>query len=171
MTQKPNRTSSLLWDLAVYVGGGGAISAVEAAVAPPRQSNSPIAPPAPVIGAVWSALFTAYAVARSRLTGARAERRMVDGLWLLCVTYPLYTDGIRDRRAALVGNALVAAAASGVAWRISRLDRLAADLILPTLPWVAATTLALLTEQPTLRDRARSVATNLRPAPRRRARG
>lgn len=137
---------NLLADLAVYVGGGGLISMAEAAIARPRQSNSPLAPPAPVIGAVWTALFSAYAVARSRLSRAR-DRHLVDGLWLLCVTYPLYTDGIRNRNAAYVGNAAVALAAAGVAARVARADRLSAELILPTLPWVAATTLALLTER------------------------
>ena len=146
ITTKLTRNGDLLRDLAIYVGGGGLISMIEAAIAPPRQSNSPVAPPAPAIGAVWTALFTAYAVARSRLSKP-GERRMVDGLWLLCVTYPLYTDGIRNKKAAYVGNAAVATAAAIVAARVAKSDRLSAELILPTLPWVAATTLALLTER------------------------
>ncbi len=131
-----------------YVGTGSVASAVEAAVAPPREPDSPIAPPAPLIGLVWTALFACFGVARARLRGLPRERRLVDALWLMCVTYPLYTDGIRSRAAAYAGNAVVAGTAGAIVARARRAGRKdAAALVLPVLPWVALTTLALLTER------------------------
>ena len=72
---------------------------MEAAAPPPREPDSPIAPPVPLIGLVWTALFACFGVARARLRGLPRERRLVDALWLMCVIYPLYTDGIRSRAA------------------------------------------------------------------------
>ena len=131
-----------------YVGIGSLACIGEAVVAPPREPDSPVTPPAPLIGMVWTALFACFGVARARLRGLPKERRLVDALWLLSVTYPLYTDGMRSRGAAYVGNAVVAGTAgviAGRAWRAGRKD--AAALVLPVLPWVALTTLALLTER------------------------
>lgn len=131
-----------------YVGAGTVASAVETAVAPPREPDSPLAPPPPLIGAVWTALFACFGVARARLRGMPRERRLVDALWLLCVTYPLYTDGIRSRAGAYAGNAVIAGLAGAIAARARRAGRTdAAALVLPVLPWVALTTLALLTER------------------------
>ena len=72
----------------------------------------------------------------------------MDALWLLCVTYPLYTDGIRSRGAAYAGNAVVAGTAGAIVARARRAGRKdAAALVAPVLPWVALTTLALLMER------------------------
>ena len=131
-----------------YVGAGTLVSAVEVTAAPPRQPDSPLAPPPPLIGTVWTALFACFGVARARLRGLPRERRLVDALWLLCVTYPLYTDGIRSRGACYVGNAVVAGTAGMIVARARRVGRNdAAALVAPALPWVALTTLALLTER------------------------
>jgi tryptophan-rich sensory protein len=131
-----------------YVGAGTLASAVEAAVAPPREPDSPIAPPPPLIGAVWTALFVCFGVARARLRGLPRERRLVDALWLMCVTYPLYTDGIRSRAAAYAGNAVIAGTAGAIVARARRKGRSdAAAFVLPVLPWVAVATLTLLTER------------------------
>lgn len=131
-----------------YVGAGTLASVGEALVAPPREPDSSLAPPAPLIGAVWTALFACFGVARARLRGLPKERRLVDALWLMCVTYPLYTDGIRSRAATYAGNAAIAATAGAVVARARRKGRKdAAALVLPVLPWVALTTLALLTER------------------------
>ena len=131
-----------------YVGAGTLASVGEAVVAPPRKPDSPIAPPAPLIGMVWTALFACFGVARARLRGLPKERRLVDGLWLMCVTYPLYTDGIRSRSAAYVGNAVIAGTAAAIVDRARRAGRKdAAALVLPVLPWVAIATLTLLTER------------------------
>jgi hypothetical protein len=97
-----------------YVGAGTLASVGEAIAAPPRKPDSPIAPPAPLIGAVWTALFACFGVARAKLRGLPRERRLVDALWLMCVTYPLYTDGIRSRGAAYVGNAVIAGTAGTI---------------------------------------------------------
>lgn len=134
-----------------YVGGGGLLSAVEAVVAPPREPPSPLSPPPPLIGIVWSALFAALGVARGRLHGHPREQRRIDGLWLLCVTYPLYTGGLRWRGAAYAGNVVIAATAARIAQDASPIKPDAARLVATIVPWVAWTTLALLTE----RSRAR----------------
>ncbi|GAA0586378.1 hypothetical protein GCM10009416_26000 [Craurococcus roseus] len=131
-----------------YVGAGSLISAAEAVAAPPREPDSPLTPPAPLIGMVWTALFACFGVARARLRGLPRERRLVDGLWLMCVTYPLYTDGIRSRAATYAGNAVIAGTAAVIVERARRGGRKdAAALVAPVLPWVALTTLALLTER------------------------
>ena len=134
-----------------YVGGGGLLSAVEAVVAPPREPPSPLSPPPPLIGIVWSALFAALGVARGRLHGHPREQREIDGLWLLCATYPLYTGGQRWHGAAYAGNAAVAAAATAIAVRVTPKAPDAARLVSLVVPWVAWATLGLLTERPRAR--------------------
>ena len=87
------------------IGAGTLTSVVgEAVVAPPGEPGSSIALPAPLIGVVWTALFACFGVARARLRGLPKERRLVDALWLMCVTNPLHTDGIRSRAAAYAGE-------------------------------------------------------------------
>ena len=138
----------MLRDVLTYTVGGGIVSAVESAMAPPRQLRSPLAPPAPMIGVVWTAMFAAFGVARGRLSGDPREQREIDGLWLLCATYPLYTGGLRRRGAAYAGNAAVAAAATAIAVRTTAKAPDAARLVSLVVPWVAWATLALLTERP-----------------------
>ena len=72
----------------------------------------------------------------------------MDALWLMCVTYPLYTDGIRSRAAAYVGNPVIAGTAGTIVARAREKGRKdAAAFVLPVLPWVALATLTLLTER------------------------
>lgn len=137
-----------LRDAVTHTVGGGIVSAVESAIAPPRQPRSPLVPSAPVIGAVWSAPFAALGVARGRLRGPPREQREIDGLWLLCATYPLYTGGQRWHGATYAGNAAIAAAATAIAVRVTPKDPGAAQLVLLVVPWVAWATLGLLTERP-----------------------
>ncbi len=139
--------SETLQAIAGYVAGGAVVSAAELVVEPPRQPRSPLLPPGPVIGMVWTALFACLGVARGRLRGRAREQRALDGLWLLCVTYPLYTGGMRWRGATYAGNAAVFTAAATVAGRIARVRPDAARYVLPILPWAAWATLGLLTER------------------------
>ena len=135
-------------DAAAYVGGGGVLSAAQAAIVPPRQPRSPLAPPAPVFGMAWSVLFAGFGLARGRLRASPGLQREIDLLWLLCVAYPLYTGGMRWRRAAFAGNAVIAGLAGDAALRAARTDRAAARLLAPVLPWVAYATLILATDRP-----------------------
>ena len=131
-----------------YVGAGTLASVGEAVVAPPRNADTPIAPPAPVFGVVWTALFACFGVARARLRGLPRERRLVDALWLMCVTYPLYTGGNRSHAAAYVGNAVIAGTAGTIVARAREKGRKdAANLVAPVLPWVAYATLLLLADR------------------------
>ena len=97
---------------------------------------------------MWTTLFACFGVARARLRGLPRERRLVDALWLMCVTYPPYTDGIRSRAAAYVGNAVIAGTVGTIIGRARQKGRHdAAAFLLPVLPWVAVATLTLLTER------------------------
>jgi hypothetical protein len=136
-----------LRDILLYTIGGAILSAVEGVAAPPRQPRSPLVPPAPVIGMIWSGLFAALGAARGRLSDHPREQRGIDALWLLCATYPLYTGGMRWRGAAYLGNAAVGTAAAAVAARASTKDPGAARLVSLIVPWVAWATLGLLTER------------------------
>ena len=137
--------SSTLLPVAGYVLGGGALAAVESLVAPPREPDSPIAPPRAGFGIAWSILFAMMGVARARLDPPR--RGNVDTLFALCATYPLYTLGMRSRRLAYLGNAVVAAQAARAALDASRRDTTSALLIGAVVPWVAYATAILLTDR------------------------
>lgn len=131
-----------------YVGGGSVASLIASIAAPPRNANSPLAPPAPVIGGVWTALFAAMGVARGELRHEPRLRATLDRLWLLCAAYPAYTAGFRFKTGAYAGNAIIAGVATDFLMRASARAPGAARLVAPVMPWVALTTLALLTEQP-----------------------
>ena len=96
---------------------------------------------------VWTALFACFGVAWARLRGLPKERRLADGLWLMCVAYPLHTDGIRSRAAACAGNAVIAGMAGAIVARARQKGRNDAAFVLPVLPWVAWAALTLLTER------------------------
>ncbi len=132
-------------DAARYVLSGGALAAVEALLAPPRQPDSPIAPPRVGFGIAWSVLFAALGVARARLDAPRQRR--LDRLWLLCATYPLWTFGMRSRTLTYAGNALVAIQAARAANDARGRDGTAALLVGALVPWVAYATAILLTER------------------------
>jgi tryptophan-rich sensory protein len=146
-TQSPTLADTAT-DIALYAGGGGALSALEAIVAPPRRPRSPLAPPGPVIGMVWSALFASFGAARARLARRPDVQREIDALWLLCVTYPLYTLGMRWRAGAYAGHAAIAAVAAHATLQAAGEDQEAAALLAPVLPWVAFATAILATEKP-----------------------
>ena len=135
-----------LRDAAAYVGGGAIVSGVEGAIFPPREPRSKLSPPAPVYGVVWSALFAAFGMARGRLRRRPDLTREIDLLWLLCVFYPLYTAGLRWRGVAFLSHAAIAGVAGHAAARAEKVDRSAARLIWPVVPWVAYATLVLATE-------------------------
>ena len=85
-------------------------------------------------------------MARGRLAGYPREQRLLDGLWLLCVTYPLYTGGIRWRNAAYAGNAVVGAATAYATTETAKVRPDAAKFVALLLPWIGWATLGLLTE-------------------------
>ena len=131
-----------------YVGAGTLLSVGEAVVAPPRNADTPIAPPAPVFGVVWTALFACFGVARARLRGMPREQRWVDALWLMCVAYPLFTGGNRSPVAGYVGNAVIAGTAGAIVGRAREKGRKdAANFVAPVLPWVAYATLLLIADR------------------------
>ena len=136
-----------LENVGLYAGGGGAISVAEALLQPPRNPDSGLSPPAPVIGGVWSALFILLGLARARVQHNTRVRRPLDLLWLLCVTYPLYTRGQRSRVAELTGNAVIGAQAISFLNRAARADSTAMLLVAPIIPWVIYATAIVLTDR------------------------
>jgi tryptophan-rich sensory protein len=86
-------------------------------------------PPGWVVGGIWMVLFAAMGVARWLLLRRGVERGAglaaagVALLGFLCLLYPLYTIGLSNDRAGLVGNVitlLVALAVAVLSWRLSR---------------------------------------------------
>ena len=86
-------------------------------------------PPGWFVGALWMLLFAGMGVARWLLLRGDSDRRHrraavgVGLLGFLCLLYPLYTAGLHDDRAGLVGNLItlmVALPVTALAWRCSR---------------------------------------------------
>jgi len=106
-------------------------------------------PPGWLVGAIWMALFAAMGLARwLMLRGSRdrAHRLAATGVGLLgflCLLYPLYTIGLSNDRAGLVGNIItlvVALAAAVLAWRRSRAAGACVVMVCLWLSYAAAVT-------------------------------
>lgn len=102
-------------------------------------ARNALAPPGWVVGGVWVVLLALLGLAHARLragTGAAGVRRALLMLFLLCLGYPLYTAGLSDDRAALLGNFVVLAWAAATAVAAAAHDRVAGALLVPMLLWI-----------------------------------
>lgn len=100
------------------------------------QAGRDLPPPGPligavpglVVGAVWTVLFCAIAVAKWRINAhlpAPAARRAANGLvflLLICAAYPIYTGGLRSLEIGLAGNVATFALAAFVLARTLRVE-------------------------------------------------
>ena len=141
---RPRTIASIL----TYTAGSVIGSALQLAIVPqkPPGVRSPLLPPGPVIGVVWTVLFAMLGAARAKLHGHPREQRLVDALWLGCLSYPLYTDGMRNRPAAYAGNIATILTTAAIVARIRRVSPAAARLVLPVIPWVIFATIGIAAE-------------------------
>jgi sulfoxide reductase heme-binding subunit YedZ len=95
----------------------------------------PDAPASWVVALAWVGLGVLLGTARAGLRGTW-QARAADGVWLLCLLYPLYTAGLDSRTLGLAGDAAIALAALALALTSWRVWRPAAVLALPLLGWV-----------------------------------
>jgi tryptophan-rich sensory protein len=105
----------------------------------------PLLPPGWVIGAVWTALLAAMAVAHWWLGAeprAQRARRWLAVLIVFCIAYPFYTLGFSSPQLMLAGNVATVAFAALLTGRLLTLSPLAAALIAPTVAWAAFATYA-----------------------------
>ncbi len=87
-----------------------------------------------VVALAWVGLGVLLGVARAGLRGTW-QARAADGVWLLCLLYPVYTAGLDSRALGLAGDAAIAGAALALAVASWRVWRPAAVLALPLLAW------------------------------------
>jgi len=87
-----------------------------------------------VVALAWVGLGVLLGVARAGLRGTW-QARAADGVWLLCLLYPVYTAGLDSRALGLAGDAAIAGAALALALASWRVWRPAAVLALPLLAW------------------------------------
>ena len=137
------RLTSLAGNLALFVGGCLVVNALifgfgyGTSTFASRSSD----PPGWLVGAVWTLLFALFGVAHWLLRGEEPQfvrgRIGVELLAVVCLLYPLYTMGLSNRDAGLIGNLITALLTAGLAWWLWPLNRQAALLVLPVVPWLA----------------------------------
>ncbi len=95
----------------------------------------PDVPAAWVVALAWVGLGVLLGTARAGLRGTW-QARAADAVWLLCLSYPVYTAGLDSRLLGLAGDAAICGAALGLAVASWRVWRPATMLALPLLAWV-----------------------------------
>lgn len=115
----------------------------------PRNYNPWLNPPGELVGAVWVVLFLLMGVARYKVQKAKAPSsrhlaRLIIYYMAFCLSYPLYTLGLKSYFMGLVGNAATFGFAAYLIFRISRVSKIAAWLLVPVLPWILYATLTMI---------------------------
>jgi tryptophan-rich sensory protein len=131
-------------NLAVFVGAPLVLNGIIFALGwnRPRAKAAGI-PPGWVVGSLWLLLFAGMGAARWQLESASTslfrDRRAewVSLLAFLCLTYPLYTEGLRDDRIGLGGNIVTALVSFAAVERVAHRSQTAALLLLPTCLWLS----------------------------------
>jgi tryptophan-rich sensory protein len=109
------------------------------------RAQFPLLPPPWVIGAVWTVLLAAMALAQLRLARRTQDPSLlwwVPALFLNCLLYPAYTGGFTNEIAGLLGNLLTLALSAYVAGRLHSVTRLGAALIGLVTAWSGFATVA-----------------------------
>ena len=134
---------NLSTNLAVFVGAPLVLNGIIFALGwnRPRAKAAGI-PPGWAVGSLWLLLFAGMGAARWQLESASTslfrERRSewVSLLAFLCLTYPLYTEGLQDDRIGLGGNIVTGLVSCVAVERVAHRSRTAALLLLPTCLWL-----------------------------------
>lgn len=134
------RLNSLAANLALFVGGCLIANAWIFGLGSSTSTFQPGDPPGLLVGIAWTLWFAGFGVAHWLLSGegsrfARA-RTHVEGLGVLCLLYPLYTMGLSNRVIGLAGNAVTALVTAVLVWWLWPLNRRAALLVSPVVPWL-----------------------------------
>jgi tryptophan-rich sensory protein len=113
--------------------------------APVPEHWPSFAPPGPIIGIIWIALFAAmgaarYLAATSGRTSAPTDAWAVVGLLALCLAYPLYTHLIPGHATELAGNAISFVYALWLAARLRGPSLLAASFVGVVAAWIVFAT-------------------------------
>jgi tryptophan-rich sensory protein len=135
------RLTSLAGNLVLFIGGCLAANALIFGLGFASSTSQAGDPPGWLVGTAWTLWFALFGVAHWLLGGeglqfARA-RLGVELLAILCLLYPLYTMGLSNQVIGLVGNTFTALVTAGLVWWLWPLNRPAALLVLPVIPWLA----------------------------------
>lgn len=131
----PHRLSTIL---ALYILTPLAMNGVIFGLGWANPRPHPLLPPGWVVGLIWMLLFTGMGVARWLVIESLSPwyARWVDVLALMCLAYPLYTEGLRSIGLGLAGAIITAAATAIVAIAVAKASRIACALILAVLAWL-----------------------------------
>ncbi len=139
---RPDRTG-LIFNTGIAVSSALLANGLIALVNPGEMSSPGsvnLQPPGYVIGFVWLVLFAAMGSARWLLLTKPVDtipaRRLILYLLLFCLSYPLYTLGLKSAVLGLLGNLLTIAFAIYVVIRVRRISPLSAALVSPVIVWV-----------------------------------
>ena len=94
------------------------------------------APPGPIIGVVWIALFAGMGAAYARVP----QKRAVAGLIALCLAYPFYTHLAGGHLAELAGNVATFAYAVWLMAKLRAVSPVATLLVAAVAAWIAFAT-------------------------------
>jgi tryptophan-rich sensory protein len=132
----PNRIVAIAATVAIAALTNGALAAF--GLNQPHPPHWPaFAPPGPVIGIVWIALFAGMGAA---YTLAQRSARAVAGLIVLCLAYPFYTYLLHTHLAELVGNIVTFGYAVWLMRTVRQESATASVLIGLVAAWVAFAT-------------------------------
>jgi tryptophan-rich sensory protein len=125
--------------LALVAAANAAIFATGAGAADPAYLALSFAPPGWLVATVWMVIFAFWALARWRAV-QHGEAGRDAGWWVVALIvsallYPLSSCNF-ELRAGAVQNAATLAFVLFVAWRLARVSRGAAWLMLPSVLWV-----------------------------------
>jgi translocator protein len=106
-------------------------------------------PPGELVGAVWVGLFLLIGMARfyvqkSGHADAPKVARLIIYYMLFCLSYPLYTLGLKSEVIGIIGNAATLAVASYLIASVRRISATAAWCLSPVLPWLIYATATML---------------------------
>ncbi len=104
---------------------------------------NPYLPPGWVVGTIWMLLFAAMGTARWLLLKAGAPTWPVTMLAVLCMLYPLYTEGLRNDRTGLAGALVTGVVALYAVGKAGPESSAAAGLLSPVVLWLGYASAAL----------------------------
>lgn len=148
------RLTSLAANLTLFVGGCLIANALIFGFGSSTSTARPGDPPGWLVGTAWTLWFALFGVAHWLLSGEGSQfaraRTGIEILAVLCLLYPIYTMGLSNRVIGLAGNVVTALVTAGLVWWLWPLNRQAALLVSPVVPWLvfASWTILRATKQP-----------------------
>jgi len=154
---KPNQSSSLLFNLILVVGGvlliNGLIFGLEWTTDSSEKivTSSALNPAGWLVGAAWTLWFIGLAISRwlirkDETANTNTIKVLIDVLIVSCLLYPLYSLAIGSVICGLIGNIFPELVTLYVFRSVYKFSRPAAWLIFPIIPWVTCATVITLVE-------------------------